>query len=227
MLCDFETSMSTALPPPPKTFRVTESARPTSADNALVRVDGGPYRDLALAATPGLSIEWRADDFHISPGSGAVLSNLVWWGSSATLVILAILGRISQAGLAISETLLVIILGALYWWRKSRWVRADHEGLHWRGISWMTRSESQHLLTPDLAQLVVRRKLDDGDPYFVVHARDRGGREHVIASFTDAEQAWWLEARLEQHFGLVHRRIAGEHCREPPLLPAPLDPDPV
>lgn len=38
-----------------------------------------------------------------------------------------------------------------------------------------------------------------------------------FVSVQTPEQAWWLEARLEHHLGLVDRRVEGEHMPGPGL----------
>jgi hypothetical protein len=114
-------------------------------------------------------------------------------------------------------------------WNNACWVRADHEGLHWLRLTWTGRRARALLPASEIAQLFVRDKTDrDSDavviPNYVLYAREHGGRDHPIVSVEDPEQAWWLEARLEQHLGIVNRRIEGEHRREPRLLPEPRDP---
>jgi hypothetical protein len=219
MSSDMVRRTETALVPMPKGFEVTEIAAPTST--ALVRVDGDPYREPGpLAVRPGLSITWTEDSFYLRLAL-ALASSAACAGSVACWIL----------GPAAGGIISTLIAGTFAWftraaWSQARWVRADHEGLHWPRLTWTARRVPALLPASEIAQLFVRDETDrDEDavaiPNFVLYARAHGGRDHPIVQVENPEQAWWLEARLEQHLGIVNRRIEGEHRREPPLLPEP------
>lgn len=214
--------------PMPKGFEVTETAAPKPG--ALVPAGGDPYRDpgsQAPALRPGLSITWTEDNFYLR--LTLVLANIFTWGWSVTCWCLLILGGpLKLIPAALFTTFLggFFALGTRTTWPNARWVRADHEGLHWHRYRLTARRETALLPASEIAQLFVRDKTDrDPDavviPNFVLYARDHRGHDHSIVHVEDPEQAWWLEARLEQHLGIVNRRVEGEHRREPPLLPEP------
>ena len=217
----------------PKGFEITET--PAPKPDALVHVGGDPYRDAgqALALRPGLSIRWVEDNFYLR--LCLALANVLTVGAFVTMWIVAILeGGFDRIFAGLVAT---VLAGGFAWflragWSNARWVRADHEGLHWPRL---TRTAARRpMLQPasEIAQLYVRDetptigKYEEGIavPCFILYARDHAGRDHMIVQVEDPEQAWWLEARLEQHLGIVNRRIEGEHRREPPLLPEPRDP---
>jgi hypothetical protein len=218
----------------PKGFAVTETPAPklTSVDRALVP-GNDPYRDPAspaLALRQGLSIAWKDDNFYLR--IGLVFTNLCLWGSGTTIWILMVLGvLVGNIGLAIVWTLVAVACGwfTRVLWRNARLVRADHEGLHWTRVAWTTRVVQEHVPASKIAQLFVRDEtpkfgtFEDGIaiPAFALYAREHGGRDHFITQVEDPEQAWWLEARLEQHLGIADQSIDGEHRREPGLLPGP------
>ena len=93
-------------------------------------------------------------------------------------------------------------------------MRADHDGLHWARVAFPGRVIRKTLAPSELAQLFVRDVVDD-DEGIISHsyelvARDYGGADHLVFYTRDPEKARWLEARLEQHLGMVDRRIAGD-----------------
>ena len=209
----------------PKGFVVTETPapKPTSADRALVRVGGDPYRDAgsqAPALRPSLLIAWTDDNFYMR--IVLVLVNLFLWGTSITAWVLTILGIIvGKADVAIAWTIGAIGAGwfTRMLWRNARRVGADHNGLHWSRVAMSTRIVQEHLPASEIAQLFVRvetpelGEFEEGIPIpaFILYARDHGGRDHVITQVEYPEQAWWLEERLERHLGAVDRPVDGEH----------------
>lgn len=207
----------------PKGFHVSET--PAPKPGALVRVDGDPYREpgRALDRPPGLAISWTEDRPYLRVG--LVLVNMLTGAMCAGVWIALVLAARLDINRIIAALVGTWIAGGFAWftralWGNTRWVRADHEGLHWRRLTRTARWVPALLPAAEIAQLFVRDETDRDDDYFevptfVLYARDRQGRDHVIVQVEDPEQAWWLEARLEEHLGIVNRRIEGEHRRPP------------
>jgi len=209
-----ENTLENSFAPPPQdwpaTIVVTEiSPSREQRDRAM----SGPYREPARSGVSGLRIAWNEDRYWVRLGLGAWC--VIW---TAMVVVVWIVGPHVPLLWGVTAVPILSLWIARLAWNEGGFVRADHEGLHWQVASWNGRVD-RHLAGGDVAQLFVCDTTDhsyEGEgivfPSFTVYVRDRGGREHALASFESARQARWLEYRLESHL----RKIDDASCGEQP-----------
>jgi hypothetical protein len=171
----------------------------------------GPYRTGSPPpGRPGLTITWRTS------GTWArcylIVFNALWWG--------VLISFVTSGKPAIWIGLYALVGCALLWllagaWLNSTRIHADSESLS-RSIRPLSLTSDVVLPIETIAQLFTRRvetSGSEGDPRitYVLYARDRSDRDHEIISLDRPGQAWWLEARIEQHLGIADRPVEGEH----------------
>ena len=89
------------------------------------------------------------------------------------------------------------------WFNKAE-VHADRQEIVFRAgpvarkLTRLATSEIDHLFTLEVRD-------SEGDPSYVIKARDRAGRDFDLLTILHSEQAWWIQDRLERHLGLPHR----------------------
>lgn len=191
-------------PAPPLTvpagFEITDTAAP-AYDTALILND--PYRALfqrdEQPPRAGLTIKWAT---HTSKARTA----LGLW----TVVLCAAVAVLGHWGIAGAASIVGLGMFARSW--NIGRLHADHEVL---ALDVGPLSLKQlRIPADDVEQLYCVERSDSTTTRYVVYARDRAGRRYELAVLPTAEQAWWLEERLEAHLGLVDRPIDGEHRRK-------------
>jgi hypothetical protein len=182
--------------PPPSGFTVVETPLPV-----LPAVDGDPYRAASpLAPGPRLTIKWRQSGWILR--LFVVAWNVIWWGSAAAeppgfVMLVGVIGGLSG-----------VYLLLVAWFNKAE-VHADRQEIVYRaGPVWR---RSTRLLTNEIDHLFTLEVRDsDGDPTYVIKARDRAGRDGDLLTLNHSGQARWIQDRLERHLGLQHRLADGE-----------------
>jgi hypothetical protein len=210
-------ALATSIPAPTKPAAwppgfVVEETAPLAP---LASVAGDPYRSAPRRPErAGLTITWHTK----RPGVWRiVLLFIALW--SGLLTVIARAGDL-QTWLGLHVFVGFIMLPVLFgaWMNRLR-IHAGSESL-----SRHAASVSRDVVLPieRIAQLFTRKLTtpdrDELGNYvdrvdYVLFARDHAGGDHEFVSVQTPEQAWWLEARLEHHLGLVDR----EHMPGPNL----------
>jgi hypothetical protein len=198
----------------PEGFVVTEIAAPASTTSAI-DLDRGPYRSAAARAVqlrPGVTITWPTNQ-RIAKWGFTCFTAVFVTAFAVTGFVRARLSIADAPALAIYALIVgFLVYATLATWLNVTRVVADHEGLSCRiGPIWQASAVS--LPVGRITQLFIVEETDsDGDRSYALFAR-LGEREtdHKVVVLDTAEQAWWLEERLERYLGITDRPIAGEH----------------
>ena len=184
-------------PPLPRGFSVEEIAPP---DGDATSID--PYRHAPDGRSRStLTIRWR--DRRYVPLLG--LATVAWWLATPYLTgagefVIVYIG----AGVALAVVLLCESVNR-------RTVRVDPSGIAWSSEP-LKLVAGRRIGAEEVAQLHVDHQVDRG--VFVVTARTHRGVDVPVAELTTAEQADWLERRIEAHLGIVNRRPGAEASLE-------------
>lgn len=205
---------SLPVPPKPAAWPAGFFVEETAAAKPSLAMAAGPYRTAAPApGRPGLTITWRTH------GSSArwflVVFNAFWWG---VLIAFAAAGKFE-----IWLSLHVLAGCVALWWLAAAWlnstrIHAGSESLS-RNVGPVPQAKDVVLPIETIVQLFTRRvETTDSENNtminYILYARDRSDRDHKIVALDTPGQAWWLEARIEQHLGIADRPVEGEHLPE-------------
>jgi hypothetical protein len=177
----------------PRGFEVIETAPP---DGEATSND--PYRHAPDGrARSTLTIRWR--DRRYVPLLALVTTG--WWLATPYLA-----GMHEWIWIYAGAGIAFVILTVCELVNR-RVVRVDPAAIAWSSEPLKVR-EGRRIGTEEIARLFVAHQADRG--LFVVTVRTRGGAEVAVAELTTAEQAGWLEQRVEAHLGITNRPGEGE-----------------
>ena len=212
-------SVVMAMPPKPTAWPPGFIVEETAAPAALAAMPGDPYRSAPRSpGRAGLTITWHTK----RPGARRIVLLFIalWWGLLTAIVRAGDLELWLSLHVFVGFAMLPVLFGA--WMNQTR-IHAGSESLARHAPS-VTRGRDVVLPIERIAQLFTRkvttRDRNERGNYvdrvdYVLFARDHAGRDHEFVSVQTPAQAWWLEARLEHHLGIVDRPVEHEHLPEP------------
>jgi hypothetical protein len=176
-------------------------------------IAGDPYRAAKRTLDPSVALEvaWTEDN----------------WGERVIAVLACAAVPIYamtwawMIGLAAAIAVGVVAIAGCAWitrrvWDTKRWLRVGSDGMQWRPRSLLLSPTVHRLAAGDIAQLHVRDVTDRNpnnlwpEEKFRLYVRDRAGKDHVLFTFPQPQNARWLEHRIEEHLGIPDRALPGE-----------------
>jgi hypothetical protein len=173
------------------------------------RADGDPYREAAVSRG-SLTITWR---WQHAVGIGFLLFALVWWAflvfwvafAPGLMKLFATLH--GAAGVVIVYVGLAMITNRTTVRVHGDVLEVDHRPLWWPGRLRMGVADIDQLY---VVQRLRQRSNNQGPrTTYELCALDRRGTQRKVMTLDEADQALYLEQRIEHHLGIVDVEVAG------------------